>query len=244
MTDAAVFDEIVSRRRAVRIFEPNTSVPEGVIERSVQRAVLSPNSSNLQLWEFYWVRSPAKKAEMRSICLNQNAAKTAQELVVIVARKDLWKQRCAAIIQQQVQHFKEAFGEPLGPTQKRVLMYWQRVVPLLYRSGFGLFDLGKPVVAWLRGWVAPTPRQVTSRHMLVSAHRSVALAAMTFMHSISAEGFDSCPLEGFDSARLKKLLGLGWGAQISMVVAVGKRGKKGIYGPRFRLPMKEVFHEV
>ena len=244
MTDAEVFDDIVTRRRAVRIFKADVPVPDGVIQRSVQRAVLSPNSSNLQLWEFYWVRNPEKKQQMRAICLNQNAAKTAQELVVIVTRKDLWRHRCSAIIQQQVQHFKEAFGEPLGPTQKRVLMYWQKVVPLLYRSGFGIFDFGKPIVAWLRGWFAPTPRQVTSRHMLISAHRSVALAAMTFMHSLSAEGFDSCPLEGFDSARLKSLLGLGWGAQIAMVVAVGKRGEKGIYGPRFRLPLDEVFHEV
>ena len=244
MDDAGIFDDIVTRRRAVRIFNPDVPVPNGVIERSVRRAVLSPNSSNLQLWEFYWVRSPEKKEQMRAICLHQNAAKTAQELVVIVTRKDLWQQRCAAIIDQQVQHFKDAFGEPLGPTQKRVLLYWQRVVPLLYRSGFGLFDLGKPIVAWLRGWFTPTPRQVTSRHMLISAHRSVALAAMTFMHSVSAEGFDSCPLEGFDSARLKSMLGLGWSAQIAMVVAVGKRGEKGVYGPRFRLPLDEVFHKV
>lgn len=244
MSDAEAFERIVQHRRAVRIFDGEVAVPPDVIRRSLQRAVLSPNSSNLQLWEFYWVRSPDKRAQMPEICLGQNAAKTAQELVVIVVRKDLWRQRCQAVIGQQVAYFREAFGEPMTSGQKRVLMYWQKVVPLLYRSGFGVLDVGKRGVAWLRGLGAPTPREVTSQHMYVSAHRSVALAAMTFMHSISAEGFDSCPLEGFDSQRLRRLLGLPFKARVSMVIAIGKRGEKGIYGPRFRVPLDAVVHEV
>ena len=244
MTDAEVFDRLVSCRRSVRIFDADTSVPPEVIQRSLARAVLSPNSSNLQLWEFYWVRSPEKQAQMAKICMGQNAAKTAQEFVVVVVRKDLWRKRCDDVIGQQVAHFKQTFGEPLSAGQKRILMYWQKVIPLLYTSGFGVLNLGKRLVAWVRGFTAATPREVSSSHMRIVAHRSVALGAMTFMHSIAAEGFDSCPMEGFDSSRLRKLIGLPSSAEFSMVIAIGARTEKGVYGPRLRVPIEEVVFEV
>jgi nitroreductase len=51
------FQEIVTFRRSNRKFDPNVEIPDDVIRRSLERAVLSPNSSNMQLWEFYWLRS-------------------------------------------------------------------------------------------------------------------------------------------------------------------------------------------
>ena len=238
------YETIIQTRRSVRLFDPDVPVPPEVMRRSLQRAVLSPNSSNLQLWEFYWVRDAKKRAAMTPICMGQNAADTAQELVVVVCRKDLWRQRRSAVLEQQIALFKEKFGEPLSSKQKRVLWYWERLVPLMYTSGFGVMDLGKRMVAWFRGLRQPTPREVTAGALRISAHRSVALAAMTFMHSITAEGFDSCPMEGFDSRRLKKLLGLSWRAEISMVIAVGQRVDAGVYGPRLRVPIEDVVFEV
>ena len=49
------FDEIVEKRRSNRKFDPNVEVPDEVIKKSLERAILSPNSSNMQLWEFYWI---------------------------------------------------------------------------------------------------------------------------------------------------------------------------------------------
>jgi nitroreductase len=77
----------------------------------------------------------------------------------------------------------------------------------------------------------------------IVVHKSCALAAQTFMLSIAAEGFHSCPLEGFDKLRVKKALGLPWGAEINMIVAVGKGTDEGIWGPRFRVPNEEVIFE-
>jgi nitroreductase len=42
---------------------------------------------------FHWVRDEEKKKKLIHACLNQSAAKTAQELVVIVTRRDKWRQR-------------------------------------------------------------------------------------------------------------------------------------------------------
>jgi nitroreductase len=74
----------------------------------------------------------------------------------------------------------------------------------------------------------------------VTVHKSCALAAQTFMLSIAAEGFESCPMEGFDAVRVKRALGLPSGAEINMIIAVGKGTEAGVWGPRFRVPYDEV----
>ena len=74
----------------------------------------------------------------------------------------------------------------------------------------------------------------------VTVHKSCALAAQTFMLSIAAEGFHSCPMEGFDKWRVRKSLDLPIGAEINMIIAVGKGTEEGIWGPRFRVPYDEV----
>ena len=71
-------------------------------------------------------------------------------------------------------------------------------------------------------------------------HKSCALAAQTFMLSIAAEVFHSCPMEGFDEKRVKKALKLPRGAEINMIISVGLGTEEGIWGPRFRLENKEI----
>jgi nitroreductase len=198
----------------------------------------------MQLWEFYRIRSEERLAQMGPMCLGQNAAKTANELVVVAVRQDLWRERCDAVIGLQVEHFREAFGPDITPEQKRILHYWEVLIPKIYTSGFGLFDLFKRVFAFFSGIKAPMSREVTSGDMRISAHRSVGLAAMTFMWSMASEGYDSCPMEGFDSKRVKAFLGLPGAAEISMIIAVGTRAHNGVYGPRLRLPLADVYREI
>ena len=74
----------------------------------------------------------------------------------------------------------------------------------------------------------------------IIVHKSCALAAQTFMLSIAAEGFQTCPMEGFDEKRVKNILNLPRGAEINMIIAVGKGTEEGVWGPRFRVPNEEV----
>ena len=60
---SAEFQKIIDFRRSNRKFDPSIPVPSEVIQKSLERATLSPNSSNMQLWEFYWVRSEKLKKE-------------------------------------------------------------------------------------------------------------------------------------------------------------------------------------
>ena len=80
--------------------------------------------------------------------------------------------------------------------------------------------------------------------MRIIVHKSAGLAAENFMVSMAAIDYDTCPMEGFDSLRVKQILKLPRGAEINMVISCGIRDEKGIYGPRFRVPFEEVYHRV
>ncbi len=70
-------------------------------------------------------------------------------------------------------------------------------------------------------------------------HKSCALAAQNFMLAIGAQGYDTCPMEGFDPILARKALGLPKGAELNMIVAVGKGTPEGIHGERKRLPYND-----
>jgi len=90
----------------------------------------------------------------------------------------------------------------------------------------------------------PAYREVGYSDTRVIAHKSAALAAQTFMLSMAAEGFDTCPMEGIDTTRIRKFLGLPKGAEINMVIACGPGKKEGIYGPRVRVAEQKVIFEI
>jgi nitroreductase len=78
----------------------------------------------------------------------------------------------------------------------------------------------------------------------ITVHKSCALAAENFMLSIAAADFDSCPMEGFDAKRVKKALHLPCGAEINMIIGVGKGTAEGVWGPRVRVPYEEVVNVI
>ena len=84
------FFEAVKTRRSIRKYT-STPVPAEVIQKALDAALIAPNSSNLQTWEFYWVRTSEVKKKLVESCMSQSAARTAQELVVVVANPSLWK---------------------------------------------------------------------------------------------------------------------------------------------------------
>lgn len=231
------FQEIIDRRRSNRKFDPNQPVPAEVMERSLQRTILSPNSSNMQLWEFYWIHSEAEKKKFAHLCLDQSAAKTAQEMVVFVTRQDFWKKRAA----WNASKIREAAGDDPNNLSKGGLQYYEKLMPLLYRNDiFGFFTLIRKSICFFMGLKKPFMRFGGKSDQRVTVHKSCALAAQTFMLSIAAEGFESCPMEGFDQNRVRKALSLPRGAEINMIIAVGKGTEAGIWGPRFRVPYEEV----
>jgi len=64
------------------------------------------------------------------------------------------------------------------------------------------------------------------------------------MLSLRAYGYDSCPMEGMDSKRIKKILSLPTDAVVVMGISAGKRAEDGVYGKQIRLPSSQFIKEI
>ncbi len=232
-----LFNEIIAFRRSNRAFDPEIQVPDNIIRRALEHAILSPNSSNMQLWEFQWIASREMLDAFIPLCLDQQAAKTAKHLVVFVTRQDLWKQRA----EWNVEKIESAIEGDITTFQKAGINYYRKLMPLMYmRDPFGLMGIFRKTLSFFMGLKGPFFRAGGTAQQRITVHKSCALAAQTFMLSIASAGYHTCPMEGFDEKRVKKILGLPRRAEINMIIAVGKGTEKGIWGPRFRVPYEEV----
>jgi nitroreductase len=236
--------EAIAYRRAVRVFKDEPIVAERVKE-CLKNATLAATSSNLQLWEFYHITNREIISRIATACFNQNAAKTAQQLVVVVARKDLWRQRAKANLKFLEEGFAKAEMTPrLEKRKKMALNYYGKLIPFTYTDFLGIFGWMKYLAFQVVGLFRPIYRQARNSDMRIVAHKSAGLAAQNFMISMAAIGYDTCPMEGSDTLRVKKILKLPYGAEINMVLGCGIRDEKGIYGPRFRVPFGEVYRII
>lgn len=233
-------NEAIHHRRSVRIYNENKPIDEAVVKQCIELATLAPNSSNLQLWEFHHITSKEKIEELVPACLNQQAAETAQQLVVVIVRKDLWKKRA----NQNLAFIKKGFNKPLEEytkTEKMVYNYYHKLIPFVYTDFLGILGCAKYFFSWVKGMFSPTYRQLRKSDLRIVAHKSAGLAAQTFMLTMASNGLDTCPMEGIDSLRIKKTLNLPLAAEINMVISCGIRKPEGVYGKRFRVPFNEVY---
>jgi nitroreductase len=241
MSDNEIFSAICERRRSNRKFDREHPVPDAVVERCLELAILSPNSSNMQLWDFVWIQSDSMKKRMIPLCMGQQAASTADHLVAFVTRGDLWRVRAKWNLEQ----VPAAATDKEERRNKLMRKYYGSLMPLVYGSDLlGITTLARRILTGVTGLFRPFMRLGRPGDRRVILHKSCALAAQTFMLAITAEGYDTCPMEGFDRVRVARALGLPRGAEVCMIVAVGKGTDAGIYGKRLRVPSTEVIRKI
>jgi nitroreductase len=85
-------EEIINYRRSVRHYK-DLPIDSEKVRQCIELATLAPNSSNMQLWEFYHITSPEILKELSVACLNQESATTARQMVIFVTRQDLYRKR-------------------------------------------------------------------------------------------------------------------------------------------------------
>jgi nitroreductase len=239
-------EEVLNFRRSVRNFS-NENLPDvEKVKHCLELASLAPNSSNMQLWEFYHITDPEVMNKMGEACLSQSAATTAPQMVVFVTRQDLHRKRAKQVIELTRNNILR--NSPAEKQQKRIKiqeLYYGKVMPFLYSRFFGLLGVFRKLLTTGISLFRPMTTFVSESDARVVAHKSCGLAAQTFMIAMAAEGYDTCPLEGFDGRRVKKLLHLPYGAEVNMVIPCGIRnGNKGIWGDRIRLPFNEVYKHI
>lgn len=231
------FQKVLKARRSIRVYtgEP---IPEDVMREVLREATLAPSSSNLQSYELYWVRDPERKKQLAAACLGQPAATTAGDLIVVAARADLWRENLEKLLTVM-----RGSGAQLSPS---VEFYYGTLIPkLMTRGPLGVFDLLRRFSFSWTGRTKPTVRTpVSYADHRIFGHTQGALAAQTLMLSLTAHGYDSCPMGGFDAVRVKKVLGLPKKAEVVMVVSAGTRKPEGLYGPQIRLADKDLIKEI
>jgi nitroreductase len=238
------FEEVIHYRRSVRKYK-QIPVDSDKVKHCLELAVLAPNSSNMQLWEFYHVVNPELLKKLAVACLNQSTAATANQLVVFVTRQDLFWKRSKKMVELESQNVRK--NSPEAKQSKRIErweLYYGKIIPFLYSRFFGLLGIFRSLFVNVVGWFRPITYNVSENDMRVVMHKTCALAAQTFMLAMANEGYDTCPMEGFDGKRVKRLLNLPWGAEINMVISCGIRDEGGIWGDRMRVPFEEVYKRV
>lgn len=232
------FKRTLTSRRSIRVFD-GEPIPEDVMRDCLRDAILAPSSSNLQPYELYWVRDSTSRKRLVEACLSQPAAATAGEIIVVVARRDQWKTNLDKVWDLMTHGGTVTMPEPVDD-------YYHKITPSVRRTdSLGIDNLVRRVMFWVKGRKGPTVRSpVNTGDHRVWAHTQSSLAAMTLMLSLTAHGYDSCPIGGLDKLRIRRLLGLPDQAEVTMVIAGGRRLPEGLYGARVRLPYGDLIKEV
>ncbi len=236
--------EIINYRRSVRHYKTD-SIDAEKVKQCIELATLAPNSSNMQLWEFYHISNSEILKKMSVACLNQESATTAQQMVVFVTRQDLYRKRAKEMIALETENVLK--NSPIAKQEKRLKswkMYYGKIMPTLYICFFGIIGFVRKLVVNIVGIFRPIVYQVSENDMRVVVHKSCALAAQTFMLAMANEKYDTCPMEGFDSIKVKSILKLPYGAEITMVISCGIREEQGVWGERMRVPFDEVYRRI
>jgi nitroreductase len=225
------FQAINARRRSVRDFD-GRPIDEAALAEVIAEGLKAPSSGNLQPYAIHWIRDPALRQRVAAACEGQRAARSASALLVVVASVALarrtiasqrrWVEGCAALSERsRAYHRKQLdkFGKFL------------RLAPLaLFGAVRVLVSLVTPARALL-----PIGRAGAAHW----ATRSSLYAAQQLMTAACARGFDTCPMEGFDPAKLARLLRLPRGSVVPLVIAVGHRAADAHLEPQWRRPFAE-----
>lgn len=240
-----MINELLQHRRAIRYFDPSKSIdPEQVRER-LQQATLAPTSSNMQLWECYHITDKALIQALAPACLGQSAVTTADQLVVFCTTPQKWRERVKANLAFQRENISRHF--PADKQTKYIGLqeqYYGQAIPFIYSRGLGIWGLVRKALVQVGGLFRPVPRQVSEGDISTVLHKSCALVIQSFMLGMSEAGYDTCPLEGFDSLRVKQTLGLPSASEVTMIIACGIRSEERELGDRFRIPFEEQYHRL
>ena len=240
VTDAIEF------RRSVRKFDPKKDLDLDIVKKCIINATLAPTSSNLQLWEFYHITDKKVLNQLSKACFDQNAAKTAVNMVVFVARRDKWRERAKYNLDFLEDMFDKQEKKGIDVVRRRKVSrrYYKKLMPTIYTDFLGIVGYYKKILSFFIGLFRPIYREVLFSDTRVITHKSVALAAENFMLSMAEIGYDTCPMEGSDTSRVKKILNLPSKAEITMIIGCGIRAENGVYTERFRVPFEKVYKKI
>ena len=126
-------EEVLDYRRSVRAYDKEKPMDPERVKHCLELATMAPNSSNMQLWEFYHITEPELLAEVSRACLDQKAASTASQIVVFVVRRDLYKKHARFVLDFERENIRR--NSPKERQDKRIKdreLYYGKLMPFVY----------------------------------------------------------------------------------------------------------------
>ena len=221
--------QAIHSRRSTRSFAVE-DVDENLLKELLLAANRAPSGFNLQPWHFLIVQDPALKQIMAHIAMDQKQVVEAPYVVVFIADPNAWKTTYKDILNININR---------GAINEERAEIYRKSVNLLFKTGpFGLFGLIKRITIPLHRFLKPTPTVITSKKDAVQYVRShTMLAAATFMIAAEGAGLSTCPMEGFDEERLKKLLAIPKNMSVPIIIPVGYASQQDRAKQTERLPL-------
>jgi len=221
------FLQIVRARRSTRHFT-DAPLPEGMMAKLLDAARWAPSGYNLQATHFVVVTDQAKREALRAACMNQPQITEAPAVVVFAGDKGVMRAHMERVIEMD---------RDAGATNEKYEALMRKMAFKTGPAGLGWF--WKATLPPLAGWFTPVPSipAVRRRYWLA---KQAALCAMSFMLAAEAAGLATCPMEGFDERRVRRVLGMPRRYLPIIVTPVGYAadGEQ----TKTRLPLEQLVH--
>ncbi len=224
------FLDLVRTRRAVRHFRPDP-VPSEVLEAVLEAARWAPSGYNLQPTSFVVVTDPSTRESLCEACLGQPQVCEAPVVIVLAADTRADRNNLDAVLDRDL---------AAGAIDEEYAGKVRQGVTLMFARGpFGLGRLLARVVLPLIRLFRPVP-SFPSVEGRAWAARQAMLPAMNLMLAAHAAGLATVPMEGFDEARVRNILGIPRSCAVPLLIPVGFAAPGELV--KTRLPMDRLVH--
>lgn len=209
--DGQKFLHWAKTRRATRHFRPDPITDEE-LALILEAGRWAPSGYNLQPIHLQVIRDPQTKARLRKVCFDQPQITEAPVILILTGDRQVERAHLEKMIAQEI----EAGAIDAGYAKKI-----RQFVGLGFNRGpGGIFQLTKFLLAPVVHFFAPFP-ELPGLRMRTWLNRQAGLTAMNLMMAARAADLATCPMEGIDEARIRKILGLSRRWVIPLMISLG-----------------------
>ncbi len=203
-------------RHACKEFDAERKIPEETFNTILETGRLSPSSFGFEPWYYLIVQDPTLREKLKEFTWGgQKQIPTASHLVVILARRVHFMKYDSEYITHMM---RDIMKLPEAAMEKKREVYRN-----FQQNDFNLLESDRALFDW--------------------ACKQTYIALGNMMTAAAMLGVDSCPIEGFDQAKIETVLREHFSVEtdkfgIACMVAFGYRIREG--RPKTRQPMEEI----
>jgi nitroreductase len=261
-----LFDEIVLSRYSCKKFKRSDGTDAGTpgaskansttVRQALECLNLSrqaPSANNVQPYKLLLVHSRKQREAMSRFCLGPNSQRVLDSDCTALFLAD--KQVCKLFpaYRSFVSKFRQRQGKPMSLRAYRKAIFYITV----FSSGYPLPRVISAIISFLfrtamsilnmfSSWFYPLPTLASSETW---SSKQALMVAMTYMLACSSRGFASIPMEGINSAGLRRVLNIPSRYAIPLIVCTGTAFQDDDKASRIetaafrRYPLQEVVYE-